>query len=620
MSGFSGINQFGSLTTQAGQRLKFEDFDLDKNGEISKEEYESVMKEMKLDSVELSTVDKNGDETISEDEFAIWEQKQEMQNAVNDLAAKISKDFSGDKAKYIPEVTTALKDLIDDYAKNFTGEISKMADAFKGSLPAKYEAIKAETLANDPTTVKSQVLDEIYNSLTTPVTTKNADGTETTSDALPAATAKRIGKELEAEADKFIKGYKGDNLAADLQAHLEEFINKSDAEKLSAEAEAFRAGAESFGAFIDSGELKELKEYAKEFLQAAVDKGITIRLGGVTIKTTAAITTALNKFTDGDELKAAMEDAINALGTVSKKEEIIAEEKAKAAEEAEKKFTDIKGSEYAIDGNMIDYTSIPGYAANSQFNTKGKDGHDSNLRQQARDAINNSSLKEQFRAQITKMLEAKGVPFDKIATIFENVYNDSLNSTLADITSRKTNNRIMDKKKTYATNQGIQEIVQNFIAKFNTNIAQAIDDMNASNVDMDLQDLDYTALTKEEVPTDESGNPINPEETPETSVLSTFGSNSKGKIDENADKLCDRMKAQLLKKANNMCKANGIAFDNTAFTTIFNNAKMNAKNAGVENFFFNVAHINTSKLIDTLTNEFKTNFTAWVEKQKTQQS
>lgn len=33
------------------------------------------MNEMKLDSVELSSVDKNGDKEISEDEFAEWEQK-----------------------------------------------------------------------------------------------------------------------------------------------------------------------------------------------------------------------------------------------------------------------------------------------------------------------------------------------------------------------------------------------------------------------------------------------------------------------------------------------------------------------------------------------------------------
>ena len=37
MSGFSGINQFGSLYVN-GQKLTFEDFDKDKNGEISQEE------------------------------------------------------------------------------------------------------------------------------------------------------------------------------------------------------------------------------------------------------------------------------------------------------------------------------------------------------------------------------------------------------------------------------------------------------------------------------------------------------------------------------------------------------------------------------------------------------
>ena len=74
MSGFSGINQFGSLTTQSGQRLTFKDFDKDGDGTITQDEYDTVMKEMKLDAVELSGVDKNGDKVVSEDEFAEWEQ------------------------------------------------------------------------------------------------------------------------------------------------------------------------------------------------------------------------------------------------------------------------------------------------------------------------------------------------------------------------------------------------------------------------------------------------------------------------------------------------------------------------------------------------------------------
>ena len=39
---------------------------------------------------------------------------------------------------------------------------------------------------------------------------------------MPAATAKRIAKELEAEADKFIKRYNRENLKSDLKAQLGE--------------------------------------------------------------------------------------------------------------------------------------------------------------------------------------------------------------------------------------------------------------------------------------------------------------------------------------------------------------------------------------------------------------
>ena len=302
MSGFSGINQFGSLTTQSGQRLTFKDFDKDGDGTITQDEYDTVMKEMKLDAVELSGVDKNGDKVVSEDEFAEWEQKTEMQAAVNNMAGTISKDFSG-KTSSLSEVSTALKEYFEEFAASYTGEVSGMAEAFKTALPAKYEEIKSSILSKDPNTIKSNVLDEIYTDLTEP----KGDGRAEV-EAMPAATAKRIAKELEAEADKFIKGYNGENLQTDLKAHLKEYMNKSDAEKLKDAAAKFNASAASFGAMIDNGaDLTKLKEYAKEFLLAALDKGVTVKLGGTTIKTEAAITTALKKFSDGDELKAAME-------------------------------------------------------------------------------------------------------------------------------------------------------------------------------------------------------------------------------------------------------------------------------------------------------------------------
>lgn len=35
-----------------------------------------------------------------------------------------------------------------------------------------------------------------------------------------------------------------------------------------------------------------------------------------------------------------------------------------------------------------------------------------------------------MKAQIESMLEAKGIPFEKIETVFENIYNQSVADTL----------------------------------------------------------------------------------------------------------------------------------------------------------------------------------------------
>lgn len=679
MSGFSGINQFGSLTTQSGQRLTFKDFDKDGDGKITQEEYDTVMNEMKLDSVELSSVDKNGDKEISEDEFAQWEQKTQMQTAVNDMAGAISKDFAG-KTQYLAEVTTALKEYIEEFAASYTGDISGMAEAFKAALPAKYEEIKSNAVSNDPDTVKSNVLDEIYTDLTA---TKGEGRTEA-GESMPAATAKRIAKELEAEADKFIKGYNGENLQTDLKAHLEEYMNKSDAEKLKDAADAFNTGANSFGAMIDNGaDLKQLKEYAKEFLLAALDKGVTVKLGGTTIKTEAAITTALKKFSDGDELKAAMEEVIAGLNTETLKNTLIKEEEIKAQEAADKAFTDIKGDAYKVDASLIDYSSIDGYFNNGEIYERGKGWGGSRDKAYAKgqEVLNNSNLKSQMKAQIESMLEAKGIPFEKIETVFENIYNQSVADTLnaeGMITGRGARG-LSKKGKAYIN---IKNMVDSFVNTFNTNIAKAIDEMNASDKDMDTIDLDYTQAGK-----DENGNPITQDGVDISTLYASGKTLTTKKKGEDyyvslAEKMIDNMKSQLLKKAKAMCDANGVTFDNKVFDTMFNNAKsiainkgvtgVNAEGAsvsfggiaagtgagvaggvahaaitvaaakagglagsfggpagiaigagigaivgGIASLFGSGNHssctLDTKTLLDTLTNEFKTNYTAWVE-------
>lgn len=604
MSGFSGINQFGSLTTQSGQRLTFKDFDKDGDGKITQEEYDTVMNEMKLDSVELSSVDKNGDKEISEDEFTQWEQKTQMQTAVNDMAGTISKDFAG-KTQYLAEVTTALKEYIEEFAASYTGDISGMAEAFKAALPAKYEEIKSNAVSNDPDTVKSNVLDEIYTDLTA---TKGEGRTEA-GESMPAATAKRIAKELEAEADKFIKGYNGENLQTDLKAHLEEYMNKSDAEKLKDAADAFNTGANSFGAMIDNGaDLKQLKEYAKEFLLAALDKGVTVKLGGTTIKTEAAITTALKKFSDGDELKAAMEEVIAGLNTETLKNTLIKEEEIKAQEAADKAFTDIKGDAYKVDPSLIDYSSIDGYFNNGEIYERGKGWGGSRDKAYAKgqEVLNNSNLKSQMKAQIESMLEAKGIPFEKIETVFENIYNQSVADTLnaeGMITGRGARG-FSSKGHAYLNTK---DCVDAFINTFNTNIAKAIDEMNGSNKDMDLWDIDYTQAV-----TDENGNI-------DQKMLDAIQDGDTvtriGRKEEDAEKMIDRLQSTMLMKAKAMCDANGVEFDLTVFNTMFNNAKSSAVAGSIETkkaLFLSITTINPQNLIKTFTTNFKDSYTVWV--------
>lgn len=607
MSGFSGINQFGSLTTQSGQRLTFKDFDKDGDGKITQEEYDTVMNEMKLDSVELSSVDKNGDKEISEDEFAQWEQKTQMQTAVNDMAGAISKDFAG-KTQYLAEVTTALKEYIEEFAASYTGDISGMAEAFKAALPAKYEEIKSNAVSNDPDTVKSNVLDEIYTDLTAPT----VDSREESGESMPADTAKRIAKELEAEADKFIKAYKGDNLQTDLKAHLEEYMNKSDAEKLKDAADAFNTGANSFGAMIDNGaDLKQLKEYAKEFLLAALDKGVTVKLGGTTIKTEAAITTALKKFSDGDELKAAMEEVIAGLNTETLKNTLIKEEEIKAQEAADKAFTDIKGDAYKVDPSLIDYSSIDGYFNNGEIYERGKGWGGSRDKAYAKgqEVLNNSNLKSQMKAQIESMLEAKGIPFEKIETVFENIYNQSVADTLnaeGMITGRGARG-FSSKGHAYLNTK---DCVDAFINTFNTNIAKAIDEMNGSNKDMDLWDIDYTQAV-----TDENGNidqkMLNAIQDGDT--VTKIG--RKDSVKEDAEKMLDRLQSTMRMKAKAMCDANGVEFDLTVFNTMFNNAKSSAVAGSIETkkaLFLSITTINPQNLIKTFTTNFKDSYTVWV--------
>ena len=586
MSGFSGINQFGSLTTQNGTRVDYkyllEKYDADGNGEISKDEFNTAIKEEKLDKVELSSVNTNGDDTIDENEMGVYEQKYKMQEAVNAISAQITKDFSGTKSKYIAQVTLELTNYITEYANNYQGNISGMAEAFSKELPTKYEEIKKNVLANEPSSFKSQVLDDILNriygseSSVTPIANNGGTISET--------AQKKIATALEAEANKYIKANPKCS-EEELKAHLEAFLNQTDAEKMKSAADTFKANAASFGIYIDSDELTQLKEYAKDFLTEAVNNGVTVKLGSRNIATTNAITTALKSYTDGATLKADMETAISGLSTVSKKDTIIAQDKIEQAEAAEKNFTNIKGSAYQINAGLLDYSKIDSrYYDGGEIYQRGKgwSGSRDKAYDEGYNILTSDNMKSQIKSQIENMLKEQGITFDKIENIFENVYNQSAQEVLNSdgmITGRGARG-CSSKGKAYIN---VKTMIDNFVTTFNANITKAVDEMNKSSKDMDTIDIDYSQAGK-----DENGNAIKDETTGED--LSTLYATGKTITTRKhgadyyvsiAEKMVDRMKSQMLTKARAMCSANGVEFDESVFQSIFNNAKSIAVNTAV---------------------------------------
>ena len=667
MSGFSGINQFGSLTTQNGTKVDYkyllEKYDADGNGEISKDEFNTAIKEEKLDKVDIASINKNGDEVVDENEMAVYEQKYKMQEAVNAMSAQITKDFSGTKSKYIAQVTLELTNYITDFAEKYAKDntdISGMAEAFKTALPTKYTEIKKNALANDPSTFKSKVLDEMVQEFIDTQLTKSTES-ETTKSSLKSKYAKAI----EAEASKYIKA-NPNCTESELRTHLENFVNQADSDKMKDAANKFQANADALGVYIDSDEIVQLKEYAKEFLTEALNNGITINLGGKNITRSSSgkdnIDSVLKTYTDGEKLKTDMETAIANLSNVSKTESIISQTKTEEAEAVEKNFSKIKGSDYQVNNSLIDYSKVDDrYFNGGEITTSDDKMYFWNYidptftehpffkkmrnqsSKQGLELLSSDNIKSQYKTQIESILKEKGIPFDKVASVFENIYNQTalevINSDGIISIDYDSQNSYFDHH-FYTSHINIKTLLDTFNTTFNTNFAKAIDEMNVSNKDMDITDLDFSQASN-----DENGTTIKDEATgKDLSTLYASGKNISTKdkgsdyYTSTAEKMVERMKSQMLKKAHAMCEANGINFDEKTFESMFNNAKSVAVNTAIrgrgieannsvinknDSKYLNILQkivlkdssctLNVKTLLDTFAENFKTNYTTWVE-------
>ena len=142
---FTGIYQFGSITTKNGQTIDLNNIKIDDDGKISQRTYSFIQKELGLDTLELSEEPQKGEKQVTDFEFVLWNQEANMQETFDAICVQVSKDFIGDNAKYSSQVLKELRQFLKDFKAENSSDAEKMvdmADRFKDAIEVKYNEIK----------------------------------------------------------------------------------------------------------------------------------------------------------------------------------------------------------------------------------------------------------------------------------------------------------------------------------------------------------------------------------------------------------------------------------------------------------------------------------------------
>lgn len=329
MSELAGIGTFGSLTSKYINSVNFDEFDIDKDGIITQEEVNTLCQNKNFDILDLSSIDKNADKKVTEDEYILWQQESEIKKYLDEIKNNVAKDFIGGDQSDIIKVINALEEFKSLFIKSYPNNsgLSEMANAFKSALPLKYIEIKQNALKNSKTEIKSRVIEKII----TELTDNSKNGGRIFTGILYKNTlsdnAKRLLKNiLSKQADKFIKSYDGENLENALENNLKQFLIKSDKEELSEAINFWEISEDELNNLSEEIEFAHMKNKAKNFLIFAIEKNIPITVGKVSVRTEVAITPALAQFKDKQSLKEAIDYAIKQLSTKTKLDKVLENE------------------------------------------------------------------------------------------------------------------------------------------------------------------------------------------------------------------------------------------------------------------------------------------------------
>lgn len=338
MTNSQGVT-FGMLTASV-RGVPFTELDVNHDGIVTKEEAVSVLKQKNLDVLDLSSMDKDADQKVTEQEYLLWDQEQRMSDVLSRVKNTIARDFIGRSQDDIKEAISRLDDYMKTFIADYTAagnDITKMSASFEKSLPSKYEEIKNDIKNNNTDAIKDRVVNNVIEFVMND--SKSADSSyrqlldKKTNDF--TENSKRLFKDLlSSEADEYIQDYKGSNLEADLTSHLKMFLQQSDKSKLADAIQIWERGKEELANLPKELALMETKSKAKAFLQRALKEGITtIKLGDVQVRNELEIMAALAQYKDYMDLVSALNKAIGQLSTITRQEQL--EQQAAAREGAE---------------------------------------------------------------------------------------------------------------------------------------------------------------------------------------------------------------------------------------------------------------------------------------------
>ena len=327
MTNSQGVT-FGMLTASA-RGVSYKELDVNHDGVVTQEEAASVFQQKSLDVLDLSTMDKDADQKVTEREYILWDQEQRMSDIMTRIKDGISRDFIGrnqdDMKDAIEQLDSYLKEFISEYSASGK-DLNKMAQAFAKELPTKYDEIKNDIINNNTDAIRDRVVDSVIEFVEKDAKTVNSDYKQLMDKKTGELTdnSKRLFKgELETEADKFIKDYKGSNLEADLTEHLKLFLQQSDKSKLADAIQIWERGKEELANLPKEIALMEAKSKAKAFLLKAIKEGVTtIKLGDVMVRNELEVMAALAQYKDYTELVHDLNKSIGQLSTITRQQEL----------------------------------------------------------------------------------------------------------------------------------------------------------------------------------------------------------------------------------------------------------------------------------------------------------